>query len=705
VDLSLKHDCGTGPEGSEVAPPADVAVAGAGSRGRLLARLLDGSLQAFVGSDFEGRVTCLNRAFAALAGLEPAALLGRRLAEVTPPALHGRQAWMFARVRSTGMPMRFEAEVLHADGRAVPIGVAAEPDLDASGAPVGVVGFVTDLSERNRSADALHASERRARALFDGVGDAVFVHALDGQILDANPAACRLLGYSRAELLGMTTAEVDDPEFAAGYRERLGRQVSDGRLECQGRHRTKDGRVIAVEINTSAVRIDDRPAVMAVIRDVSTRRALEEATRALAESQAHGAEELAAKNAELRRSETGYRLLTEGCLDGVIAADAEGRIALFNPAAERMFGRPAAEALGQPLTLLFPPRPADAAGRAPGFERFVCERDPQVVGKTVEVVGRRADGGEFPMELSLSRAGVGDEVRYIGMARDVSERQRMRDALARSDKLASIGLLSAGVAHEINNPLAYVGNNIAVMERDLLSLAALVALYEETHPALESAAPAALAAILGAAEEFDWPYVRENLPKMLGRTREGVQRVANIVANLRGLARTSAPKMETVPVPDLVDGALEMVRGRLRRQGIEVGVRHDPGVPLLPCVPAQISQVILNLLVNAAQAAEAGVRDGVVGAGGGRVDFASSLQGPDVVLAVSDNGPGIDDETLPKLFDPFFTTKGVGEGTGLGLSICHGIVTGHGGRIEVVSRPGAGATFRVLLPARRPGES
>jgi signal transduction histidine kinase len=152
--------------------------------------------------------------------------------------------------------------------------------------------------------------------------------------------------------------------------------------------------------------------------------------------------------------------------------------------------------------------------------------------------------------------------------------------------------------------------------------------------------------------------------------------------------------MEPAAVPDMVDGALEMIRGRLRRHHIELVVEHG-AVPPIVCVPSQISQVILNLLINATQAVEStGHTEG------GRIQFSSRVDGTMAVLSVSDNGPGIEPDSFPRLFDPFFTTKDVGEGTGLGLSICHGIVTGHGGRIEVESRPGAGATFRILLPLK-----
>lgn len=266
--------------------------------------------------------------------------------------------------------------------------------------------------------------------------------------------------------------------------------------------------------------------------------------------------------------------------------------------------------------------------------------------------------------------------------------------LAQSEKLASIGLLSAGVAHEINNPLAYVANNLAVLERDIKGLLEMMAAYEAADEALSQAAPNVLERLRAMSDDFDWPYVKENLGRMITRTREGVQRVANIVQSLRSLARTSPPKMETARVSDLFDSALEVLRGRLKSHNIDMIIEHG-NLPPIVCVPSQISQVVLNLLLNAAQAIEAtGRKDG------GIIRCTSSREDDLAVLTISDNGCGIDPESIPKLFDPFFTTKPVGEGTGLGLSISHGIVTGHGGRIEVDSRPDRGTSFRVILPLK-----
>lgn len=654
-------------------------------------RLYDEAPVGYHEVDLEGRIISINRTECEMLGVVREEVVEKSVFDFVAPEYREQARQGFPEKVRGDHPLKpIERNFETHDGRRLIVSIEERFRRDELGRVTGIRSTVQDITERKKTEAALVASERRARVLFEGIEDAIWVHSLDGRLLDVNPAASRMLGYTREELLQMKTGDVDSPEFAAGFEERLKQQMEQGHLSCEGRHCTKDGRIIPVDINTSTILFDDQRAVLAVIRDITERKALEETRREFAESQMRNAREMQEKNLALTASEARYRQLTEGCLDAVVVADRQGRITLFNPAAEKIFGRSAEEVLGRPITLLMPESFKDLDTR--GFEAVLESRQPSIVGRTVELKGQRKNQEEFPLELSLNAIELAGELQFIGSIRDQTERQRMRAMLAQSEKLASIGLLSAGVAHEINNPLAYVANNLAVLERDMKSVLEMIAIYERAVAPLTLSSPELVKEVEAIAEELDWPYVRENLGRMLSRTREGVQRVANIVQNLRGLARTSPPKLESAAIPDMIESALEMIRGRLRRHNIEISVEHGD-VPRIPCVPSQISQVILNLLINATQAVESTGRTE-----GGRIRV-TTAQGEDMVcLSISDNGGGIPAESLPQLFDPFFTTKSVGEGTGLGLSISHGIVTGHGGRIEVESPPGEDTCFRIYLP-------
>ena len=244
---------------------------------------------------------------------------------------------------------------------------------------------------------------------------------------------------------------------------------------------------------------------------------------------------------------------------------------------------------------------------------------------------------------------------------------RTQERAVGQEKLAALGLLSAGIAHEINNPLAYVKANVAALSRDLAQLPGKPDLLAE--------------------------YAAEVLPATL----EGVNRIARIVADLRHFARGSSEELLVFDLNAEVETVLRLARGQLERhgeRGCKVELDLSASLPSLLGSPQRIDQVVLNLLVNACQSLS-GEREG-------RVQLSTRARGGEIRLAVRDNGCGMSPEIQKRLFQPFFTTKPVGQGTGLGLSVVHGIVQAHGGRIEVESTPGEGSCFTVVLPAAPP---
>jgi PAS domain S-box-containing protein len=424
-----------------------------------------------------------------------------------------------------------------------------------------------------------------------------------------------------------------------------------------------------------------RRHILAALREAETRRRFEQLEREIAERER--------AEAALRTSERRYRQLTEGTRDAIVVADPQGLITLFNPAAQHVFGYSEPEAIGQPLTMLTPPDDRDT--HREGLNPYLSAPDDRLSQHPVELRGRRKSGEVFPMELSLTALELPEGIVVLAAVRDVSERHRLQARLVQSERLASLGVLSAGVAHEINNPLAYVSNNLALLERDIGSLKAAALACEEAQAILESTRPDLAAKVARLVEEIGLPYVQQNIERILGSTRQGVKRVADIVQNLRDFARLDRAELDCVNLHDAITCSLEMLQERLSRCAIVVE-RQWGDLPLVSCAPAQINQVFLNVLVNAVQAIEATAR------GHGRIEIRTRTAGGAVVVDLADDGCGIPAELLPRIFDPFFTTKPVGAGTGLGLSISHGIVAEHGGRIEVDSTPGQGTRFRVILP-------
>jgi PAS domain S-box-containing protein len=289
-------------------------------------------------------------------------------------------------------------------------------------------------------------------------------------------------------------------------------------------------------------------------------------------------------------------------------------------------------------------------------------------------------------QMSLARQQV-----YRELERAYESLKQAEARLVQSEKLTALGQLVAGVAHEINNPLAFVMNNIAVLRREVGQILHHFRLHQEAEATLAEHEPGLLARIREHAEANDLAYMQENLEELIVRSGEGLRRIQQIVKDLRNFAQQDDSKMREEDLNDGVASTANIIGGRAKAQGMELEV--DLGLlPLVTCYPGKINQVVLNLLTNAIDACPAG----------GKVTVRTRPVPNGVEIHVLDTGCGIAPAIREKIFDPFFTTKPVGQGTGLGLSISYGIIRAHGGTIEVDSAPGQGAHFIVRLPLRPP---
>ena len=263
--------------------------------------------------------------------------------------------------------------------------------------------------------------------------------------------------------------------------------------------------------------------------------------------------------------------------------------------------------------------------------------------------------------------------------------QEAQAQLVHSEKMASLGQLVAGVAHEINNPLAYVSNNLAVLDRDVRSLADLMNMYR-TH--LGGKLPDA---IREAEQRIDLAYTTVNLERLLTSSKQGLKRVREIVAGLRDFSRLDEAERKQIDPNDTVRVTVEMVRYHVKQK--EIVLKLELGdLPHTWCYPGKLNQVFLNLLMNAVHAVK---QEGTI-----TITTTADLLRQELIFAIADNGPGIPESIRGKIFDPFFTTKPQGVGTGLGLWVTYNIVKEHEGRIEVDSNPGQGTCIRVIIPIK-----
>ena len=293
-----------------------------------------------------------------------------------------------------------------------------------------------------------------------------------------------------------------------------------------------------------------------------------------------------------------------------------------------------------------------------------------------------------PKELRVRlRAGE----RIIGLERTLVEKNRQlmeaQTALVQTEKLAGVGQLAAGMAHEINNPIAFVSNNLAVLQRDVHALLELVDLYGESLPTIERADQPLATRLRAAEKDCDSGWLKENLSRLFRSSLEGLARVRAILKNLRDFAHIDEAVVGEMDVVAAVDSVLGILTFDFEAQQLTIQ-KHFDCEPRIQGQPARINQVLHSILLNAIQASEPH----------GLIEVSVSEAGSSVCIAVTDHGGGMDETIQRHVFEPFFTTHAVGSGKGLGLAISYGIVQQHGGSIEFESVPGKGTTFRVILP-------
>jgi PAS domain S-box-containing protein len=479
--------------------------------------------------------------------------------------------------------------------------------------------------------------------------DLLSIAGFDGYFKKVNEAWTRALGWSSAELLAepsLNFVHPDDRDKTLQSRS----QLIDGQslTSFTNRYRCKDGSYRWLE--WQVVPHTDRALVYAAARDCTAARAAKEATRELSE-----------------------RLATtlDSIGDGVIATDVTGTIKRMNPVAEQLTGWTEAAALQRPIADVF--AIIDQDTRQPVESPVTCAlRNGVKGGIPIRTLLVRKNGSEIAVADSCAPIKTGEGVvsGAVLVFRDLTSEQaalatqtQYQQQLILADRMASVGTLAAGVAHEINNPLTYVTANLDLAIEEIRALAG------------------------GSASGR-----MKDLEDLLLEAREGNARVAKIVRGLKTFSRIEEERwavIDLIPVLDLsINMAFNEIRHRARL------VKEYGKLPLVAADDARLGQVFINLLVNAAQALPPGDMD----TNEIRVVTSTDALGQ-AVVEVHDTGPGIPPKVLSRIFDPFFTTKAVGVGTGLGLAICHNIIAGMHGQISVESELGKGTVFRVALPA------
>jgi PAS domain S-box-containing protein len=516
----------------------------------------------------------------------------------------------------------------------------AAPIRNNAGDIIAAVETFEDLTEIKRAEQRLEASEKRYRVLFEDSPAIMLVIDPDTiEIVSANEAALSFYGYSRHNLIGKSVAEI--MELPQDHVLRLLKEITNGTLLVQGKHRLESGEIRDVEMSPGPINIDGTTYLFSIIHDITERKAAEEAAR---------------------EGENKLQAITSLASDAIIMINDQGNVCYWNIAAEKMFDYTGSEMMGRNLELIMPQYFRQAHRKA--FKKFVATGDGEKIGKIYEVSALHKDGTEFPIELSISGLLLKGRWHAVGVIRDITGRKNLEMQLRQAQKMEAIGTLAGGVAHDFNNILTVIIGNGTLLTMNMAK---------------------------------DDPLVH-NVQQIL----VSAERAVSLTQSLLTFSRKTPLETRTVNLNDIIAKA-EKLLARLLREDITIRSRLTTESTMILADPVVIEQILMNLATNARDAMPTGGTF-IIGTEIVELDrefirvHGYGKLGRYVSLTCSDSGVGMDKETTQRIFEPFFTTKEAGKGTGLGLAIVYGIIKQHDGFINCYSEPGKGTIFRIYLP-------
>ena len=577
----------------------------------------------------DGTIKDCNATFCGILRYPSPAINGRKPWEVSPPVQpdgmdSNEKAMKLVRSAFDGQPQLFEWVHTKADGTPVYVEVHLST-MDIDGDKM-ILAIVRDIMARKKMENALKESEEKYRSLVENANEAVVV-AQDGILKYANPKTLQLTGMAYDDLVGMPFEQLIHPEdrrlVLDRHNQRLGGASPPESYEFRVFH--KDGSPRWAELNTTLILWENMPATLNLITEVTARKKMEEA---------------------VSESEAKFRnLFMVGPDAFYIATMSDGKIVEINQGFEQVTGYSRDEALGKTsaeLNLWY-----DYSVRSQMLAGLKKEGQARV-----ETLMRVKSGKIRNVLLSTRSFTHSGETSIVGCIIDITEQKKLEEKLILTDRLASIGMLVSGVAHELNNPLtSIIGFSDLILEEELSA------------------------------------RVKESVDIISKEAR----RSADIVKGLLTFARKQGAAKMAIDLADVIRDVLQLRVYEQRLNNIEVTTDYEADLPKVQASYSQLEQVFINIVVNAEQAMAQTVAKRAI-----RIRV--TRNGDFVRVSFSDTGPGIKPEHIRQIFTPFFTTKEPGKGTGLGLSISHGIITEHGGKISADSTPGQGATFIVELP-------
>ena len=644
-----------------------------------LASLVESSQDAIVGMNSEGIVMSWNRGAKELYGYSSEEMIGNSIARVIPRDCEEQSPQILERTRRGHSISTHETYCIRKDGKRVDISLSLFPLFDEAGQMTGQASIARDITARKQAEQALVSSEEKFRQLAENISEVFWIVSPgNSAILYVSPAYQHVWGRSCESLCRnpKSWAESIHPEDVQKAHEVYQRQLLGEKVDSVYRIRTPDGQEKWIRDRAFPVRDagGHLTRIVGLAEDISSRKLAEE---------------------RLRASEERYRELFENASDLVYTFDLDLRITSLNRLAEQTIGYSQEEALEMNLRQLLDPKQVAHSERA--IEELVSSQTPS----KIELDIKAKNGRKVKLEINLRliyRNGSPVGIQAIG--RDITGRDVAEMELRQMQKLESVGRLASGIAHEINTPIQFVGDNVRFLQDAFQELQSVL---KEFHQLCNSTNQMRSGPQLGSeldriATESDCDYLLKEIPKALGQTLDGVERVVTIVRAMKDFAHPDGKGVAPADLNKALTNTLTVARNELK---YVAEIETDFGeLPLVVCSVSDMNQVFLNLLINAAHAIADVVKDS---GKKGKIRVSTWLENTTAVIKISDTGTGIPDSISDRIFDPFFTTKEVGRGTGQGLAIARSVVDRHKGTLTFETEVGKGTCFYVRLPIAHAG--
>jgi PAS domain S-box-containing protein len=545
------------------------------------------------------------------------------------------------------------------------------------------MGFalVASLVDRRISAERLLFDDERnmLRGLIDNIPDFVYVKDLKGKFVVANSYVARIVGAGGPEeLLGKTDFDCFPHEIASAFHEDEQNVIRSGQPLYNREEKAVDKEGNEICILTTKVPLRDNKGqitgIAGIGHDISNRKRMENA---------------------LREAEQKYRGIFDKAIVGIFQSTPEGRFLSVNPSMAFTLGYSSPEEMIASITDISHQFYVDPKRR----EDFQLHMATLGAVQNFNCEVFRKDGNKISIAMSVRAIRQnGMVVRYEGMTEDITERNLLREQLLQAQKLESVGQLAAGIAHEINTPTQYIGDNVRFLKDAFEDLRMLLTHFERPLSATQDdALPCeTIQKVTAAVERADAGYLLEEIPRAIDQTLEGVTRISTLVSAMKEFSHPGTKEKIPLDLNHAIESTITVARNEWKYVA-ELETEFDPSLPMVPCLPWEFNQVILNLIVNAAHAIADAVRQEGTQKGRIKVWTRNYLEWTEI--RVQDTGSGIPEKIRSRVFDPFFTTKEIGKGTGQGLAIARSVVVDkHGGTIHFETEEGKGTTFIIRLP-------